>query len=358
MRRPPPLSEIASYPVTAVTAALATAVTAANHLRDASIEGLVMGPAAVGREPWRLVTSILPHGDALHLIFNVYWLWVFGTLVERVLGHVALVLLIVVFAVGSGAAEYATFVGGIGLSGVGYGLLGLLWALARRDRRFVDAVDARTTQLFFFWFLFCIGLTVTNVQPIANVAHGVGGVLGVLMGQALGRKGVDRLGWLAGVCALTGLSVAGAGPLREHVNLTENLGLDAERRGQEAAYEGYQAMEAGRVDEAVKQYERAVALRPEEASYWYNLGIIYEANGAETKARDAFERAATLAPAESRYRDARAKFGCRRGIAAYGAGQCDKAIPWLEDCLAQGNREGVEEALTWCRSGEKEPPAP
>jgi len=54
-------------------------------------------------ETWRLVTSILPHAGILHLAFNLYWLWVFGTLIEEVYGHLKTAALIVLFAFTSGA---------------------------------------------------------------------------------------------------------------------------------------------------------------------------------------------------------------------------------------------------------------
>jgi membrane associated rhomboid family serine protease len=36
---------------------------------------------------WRLITSIFLHVNVLHLGFNLYWLFVLGTVVERVWGH-------------------------------------------------------------------------------------------------------------------------------------------------------------------------------------------------------------------------------------------------------------------------------
>jgi membrane associated rhomboid family serine protease len=136
-------------------------------------------------ELWRLVTSIFPHAGILHLAFNIYWLWVFGTLVEEIFGHLKTAALIVLFAVGSGAWEFALASGGVGLSGVGYGLFGLIWMLSRHDERFKDAIDARTVQLFVGWFFFCIVATVTNTMPVANIAHGTGAVLGILAGLAI-----------------------------------------------------------------------------------------------------------------------------------------------------------------------------
>jgi len=101
---------------------------------------------------WRLVTSIFPHIDILHLAFNLYWLWVLGTVVERVYGHAKTILLLALLAVGSNSLDFAFDQGGVGLSGVGYGLFGLLCVLSERDERFRGAIDRRTVQLFVGWF--------------------------------------------------------------------------------------------------------------------------------------------------------------------------------------------------------------
>ncbi|HXO39382.1 MAG TPA: rhomboid family intramembrane serine protease, partial [Candidatus Acidoferrum sp.] len=158
MRESPKWTEFPSYPVTVGTGLLAIGVTVAWWTKmDVSP---LMEDAMIRRgEVWRLVTSIFPHVGALHLIFNLYWLWVFGTLVEQVYGHFKTAALILLFAVGPNACEYAFSVGGVGLSGVGYGLFGLLWVLSKRDERFRDAIDHRTIQLFVIWFFFCIFAT-------------------------------------------------------------------------------------------------------------------------------------------------------------------------------------------------------
>src|SRR5712691_287592 len=184
MRQPPKVTEFLKYPVIAGIALLATGVTVADWLKM-DVTPLVENAMVRHGELWRLGTCIFPHVSALHLIFNVYWLWVFGTLLEEVYGHFKTVALILLFAVGSGAWEFAITVGGIGLSGVGYGLFGLLWILSRRDDRFRDAIDAKTVQLFVIWFFLCIVTTVTNVMPVANIAHGTGAVLGILTGLAI-----------------------------------------------------------------------------------------------------------------------------------------------------------------------------
>jgi membrane associated rhomboid family serine protease len=133
---------------------------------------------------WRLVTSIFPHIDILHLAFNLYWLWVLGTVVERVYGHAKTILLLALLAVGSNSLDFAFDQGGVGLSGVGYGLFGLLCVLSERDERFRGAIDRRTVQLFVGWFFICIVTTLTHTFVVANVAHGAGAILGALAGLA------------------------------------------------------------------------------------------------------------------------------------------------------------------------------
>src|SRR5260221_13657943 len=99
-------------------------------------------------ELWRLVTSMFPPAGILHLAFNIYWLWAFGTLIEEEFGHLKTAGLILLFAICFGAWEFSLLNGGIGLFGVGYGLFGLIWAVSRYDERFTDAIDTLTVHLF------------------------------------------------------------------------------------------------------------------------------------------------------------------------------------------------------------------
>ena len=244
-------------------------------------------------ELWRLVTSILPHGGILHLVFNVYWLWVFGTLAEEVYGHLKIAALILLFAVGSGAWEFAIAVGGIGLSGVGYGLFGLLWILSRRDERFRDAIDAKTVQLFVIWFFLCIVTTVTNVMPVANIAHGTGAVLGILTGLAITLP--DRRAQIAaGVAAILLFGLWGATLGRPRVNLSG-------KGGYEEAKWGYEAMLAHRNEVAVRWFRDATTFQPRMGEYWYDLGFAYQGSNNKNAALAAYRRAADLGNADAQY---------------------------------------------------------
>jgi membrane associated rhomboid family serine protease len=325
VRRPPPITEFIAYPITAGIGLLAIAVTGLDKLGGRSIEALTMSAQAFWEQPWRLVTSALPHVGALHLIFNVYWLWVFGTLIEQVFGHARTLLLVAFLAAGSMAAEYALFQGGIGLSGVGYGLFGMLFILSRRDRRFADAVDSRTTQLFVVWFFLCIAATIANIFPVANVAHGMGAVLGGLAGLAIAGRPRERAASIGAAAGLIGLSLAGATALRPVVNLSSHGGVDSWRLG-------YTALEEKRFHEAVRHYERAVAIDADDATGWFNLGIAYSEAGDLRAAARSFERSAAIEPGNDKYRSAAQSSRCQV-LLAEGPGGSLEAIKVADECM-------------------------
>src|SRR5678816_2805953 len=88
MLRPESFKQIPHYPVT-IFLAVASLVVTGMWWAGKSIDGFVMDVNVWDHwELWRAFTSIFPHVDILHLVFNVYWLWVFGPVVERAFGHI------------------------------------------------------------------------------------------------------------------------------------------------------------------------------------------------------------------------------------------------------------------------------
>ena len=251
-------------------------------------------------ELWRLLTSMFPHASILHLAFNIYWLWVFGTIIEQVYGHLKTAALIALFAVGSGALQFAFDVGGVGLSGVGYGLFGLLWVLSRHDHRFRDAVDVKTIQLFVGWFFFCILTTVMNILPVANIAHGAGAVLGILAATAITvphRRALTSVG----ITAILFFGLWGSTLGRPRINKSAQAGFEEGRWG-------YDALMAGRDKDAARWLKDAVIYKPNLAVYWFDLGIAYERLGNKTDAQASYRRALQLEPNETKYSEALKRF--------------------------------------------------
>jgi membrane associated rhomboid family serine protease len=289
MQRPPSPAKCLRYPITTSLAVLAIVATLQAWFWPdiANIELFRSETGNCVREPWRLFTGALYHGHILHLFFDVCWLWAFGTLVEDGFGHVATLGIYCLLGAGSTAAELALFHGGIGLSGIVYGLFGLLWVLSRTNPRFHNAVDHKVIELMTGWFILCIVLTIAEVWTIALVAHGAGCILGALLGWAIGAPSLAprlRRSTILAVAFL--LCLAGGTVARHYVNLVGD-------EGSAWADQGRAALEAGDTQQAIDRYEQAIAANPKlpVRGWWTGLGVAYQQAGRSDDARRAFAHA-------------------------------------------------------------------
>jgi membrane associated rhomboid family serine protease len=297
MLTPLPVSDAPRYPVTSVIGALAIAATALRYLRPDLIGSIDMNYLAFHGQPWRLVTSALPHVNPIHLLFDLYWFWTFSTLIEYAFGPARTLGIYLLLAAGSAAAEHAIMVGGIGLSGIVYGQFALIWVLSRFDRRFEDTIDPPTINLFVIWFFICIGMTYAGMMPIANVAHGAGALLGAVLGWTIAFRGGRRVALASALILVCAAVTLGATVARPKVNLSPHGGSDV-------AHLAYEALVRNDDARAIRLYQRAVSMRHPEANWWYNLGVAYERTQRRAEARQAFERAVDIDPDTPEYQSA------------------------------------------------------
>jgi len=161
-------------------------------------------------EPWRMITSAFLHSpdSLLHILLNMYTLWIFGQALEPILGRVRFLALYLISAFG-GSVGYLLLnpllvpgqglVGLVGASGAIFGLFGAM-LLVQRQR------GGDTRQL---WVLIAINGVIGFLIPhIAWQAH-LGGLItggicaGVLAYTPRGRRqGVIQALGLAGVFVL------------------------------------------------------------------------------------------------------------------------------------------------------------
>jgi GlpG protein len=139
-------------------------------------------------EVWRLVTPIFLHGDLLHIVFNMWWLTTLGTLIETRRGTAALSALVLFAAVTSNMGQhvynlkvYGEPVLFMGMSGVGYALFGYVWVKGHYEPEQGMILHPSTVQIMLFWLVLCMTGALGNV---ANAAHFVGMVAGILFGLA------------------------------------------------------------------------------------------------------------------------------------------------------------------------------
>src|SRR4051812_38930674 len=101
----------------------------------------------------------------------------------------------------------------------------MLWAM-RRSPRHAGVIDNRTIQIFLGWFVLCIVLTVMKVEAVANVAHGMGLVLGLIIGWVIISSRKVRpfaAGILLGTMAIIFLAATVFRPL---VNISEGASAE------------------------------------------------------------------------------------------------------------------------------------
>jgi membrane associated rhomboid family serine protease len=97
---------------------------------------LLYYPPFTYAEPWRMITALFVHSQnsPFHLLFNMYSLFVFGPILERLLGRLRFLALYLVSGFGGSVAVLLLAPGTavVGASGAIFGLLGAFFVIQRR----------------------------------------------------------------------------------------------------------------------------------------------------------------------------------------------------------------------------------
>jgi membrane associated rhomboid family serine protease len=106
-----------------------------------------MFTSAFAMEPWRMLTSAFLHslGNPLHILLNLFTLWMMGRILEPVLGWARFLALYLVSAFGGSVAVLwlsAPNVPVVGASGAVYGLFAALFIVLRRTGGNVSSIVA------------------------------------------------------------------------------------------------------------------------------------------------------------------------------------------------------------------------
>lgn len=148
--------------------------------------------AMANGEYWRLVTPIFLHFGLFHIAFNGLWLWELGRRIEPLTGSLQMTMSVLLMAIASNLGQYLW--GGPslfgGMSGVVYGLLGYIWIRHKIAPRPILAIPKGLLGFMLFWlFLGMSGfMDLFMTGSIANAAHAVGLVTGMLLGGWAGRN--------------------------------------------------------------------------------------------------------------------------------------------------------------------------
>ena len=185
------------------------------------------GPCRLGGLTWQaLLTSMFLHGSWMHLIGNVWFLWIFGNNIEDSMGHLRFLAFYLLTGVLAAAAHIvsdpSSTIPMVGASGAISGVMGaylVLYPRARIDTFFWIIVVIRVVPLpawvmLGYWMLIQLsGSFVTSIAGGGGIAYGahIGGFLAGLVlvlffrnpklvgakrrGVVLRRHELDHRGW-------------------------------------------------------------------------------------------------------------------------------------------------------------------
>jgi GlpG protein len=146
-------------------------------------------------EVWRLYTPVLLHGNLLHILFNMAWVWFLGRQIEQRLGIFRYLIFSLIVGIIANVGQY--LISGpefLGYSGIVMGMVGFIWMrqkMAPWEGYPLHPTVVRFILIYiavlFVLELVSLGLDYFHVVElyanIANTAHIIGGVTGILLAR-------------------------------------------------------------------------------------------------------------------------------------------------------------------------------
>jgi len=176
-------------------------------------EYLGLYPAIVPYEPWRLITSGFAHNDGffsdptsvLHILFNMYSLFIFGQVLEPMLGRLRFLVLYLTAILGGGVLVIwmnSPFSWTVGASGGIFGLMAAYFVLMR-------AIGGNASQVM---GLIAINLVFSFLPGVSWQGHigglVAGGAVALVMSKTRSRK--SQPAQVVGVAIVIGLLLVAA----------------------------------------------------------------------------------------------------------------------------------------------------
>lgn len=132
-------------------------------------------------EWWRIITSMFLHGGFMHVLFNMFSLFLFGPELEKIAGKTRFLTIYLLSGIGGGLATLLTqYLGyaSVGASGAIFGIFGAFAAILYRYRHSMPQLRQVILPII------VISVILTFLQPNVNETGHIGGlVTGFILGM-------------------------------------------------------------------------------------------------------------------------------------------------------------------------------
>jgi membrane associated rhomboid family serine protease len=223
---------VATYAILGLTIAVSLAAMFATD-GDAIYSALQLDKVKVAQgEIWRLWTVTLLHdpSNLLHLVFNMYALYLAGPIVERLYGSARMAVFYLVCALGGslGSFAFGSAAPSIGASGAIFGLFGILLIATRTHHPALDRTSRNFIGQLGTILLINVVFGIIAAGYIDNFAHAGGFVTGALLGMAFvpGKVTTIRSMWQSGASGTLATGFIGS-PFGQLASLFTLAGLMA-----------------------------------------------------------------------------------------------------------------------------------
>jgi membrane associated rhomboid family serine protease len=140
-------------------------------------------------KPWQFLSAIFLHGSLMHLLYNIFALFIFGLILERTIGSKKFVLLFLVSGILANIFTFYFYPNSLGASGAIMALIGCLAVLRPMMAVFSFGIILPMFAVAIIWIIGSfLGIFGFGDQGIGYIAHLSGLFIGVLYGFFLRLK--------------------------------------------------------------------------------------------------------------------------------------------------------------------------
>ena len=145
-------------------------------------------------EWWRIFTSAFFHLGPIHLAFNMYVLYLYGQIAERMYGRIEFAVIYLLCAAGGSVLTILVDPdqSAVGASGAIFGVVGLLFVVSRRHHAVLGR-EARTMVAGIGSYLVFLLIFTFIVPNISWTGHLGGLIVGAIIGYLLPPTGVETM---------------------------------------------------------------------------------------------------------------------------------------------------------------------